>query len=260
MLVRIKIAAVERGNPLAEFFMRQQLPEFAAMYAALRAHEQQNRTFTLQLACRSDGSEGTFRDAEQLRTAAQRVIIRRHAQRVGAFAVGLHARHPHHALRGACRCRAGLAQGADINGGNWRLLRPRQLRDPAIRNTVSAINHIVIQRLAPERRNVFPDDFMVMGHLENTPVRAFVNQGVAVFQTLHVADVRAVETVRIGRLRQVRLIRRVAPLDIKGNRVNLEDPRMIAPGVFHAVRRRRVRCAISGPAAVIENQDIARSR
>jgi hypothetical protein len=90
--------------------MRQQLPQLTAVDAAFRADEQQQRPFALQLAFRAYRRERALRDAEQLRTAAQGIVIGCHAQRIGAFTVRLYARHAHHALRRTCRRRAGLAQ------------------------------------------------------------------------------------------------------------------------------------------------------
>ena len=201
MPVGIQIARIQLSNSRAEFSLRQQLPELAAVHAAFSANEQQHRPFALQFARRADRRERAFRDAEQLRTAAQGIVIGCHAQRIGAFTVRLHARHPDHALRRSRCRRAGLAQGSYIDRRNRRLLRLRELRDPAVGNAVGAIDHIVVQRLTPERRNIFPDNFVVAGHFKNAPVRSFVNQGIAVFQALHVADVRTVKAVRIGRLR-----------------------------------------------------------
>ena len=56
---------------------------------------------------------------------------------------------------------------------------------------------------------------MVAGHFKNAAVGAFVDEGIAVFQALHIADIRAIEPIRVGWLREIRLIRRVAPFDIE---------------------------------------------
>ena len=101
---------------------------------------------------------------------------------------------------------------------------------------------------------------MVAGHFKNAAVGTFVDEGIAVFQALHIADIRAIEPIRVGWLREIRLIRRVAPFDIERHRVDLKDPRIVAPGIFHPVRRRRIGGAVPGPAAVIEDQNIARPR
>lgn len=98
------------------------------MHTALRANEQQPGSFTLQFTRRAYRPECAFRNAEQLRTAAQRIVIGCDAQRIGAFTVRLYARHAHHALRRARRRRARLTQSADINCRNRRLLWLRKLR------------------------------------------------------------------------------------------------------------------------------------
>ena len=63
---------------------------------------------------------------------------------------------------------------------------------------------------------------MVAGHFKNAAVGTFVDEGIAVFRALHIADIRAIEPIRVGWLREIRLhTAKVAPFDIERHRVDL---------------------------------------
>src|SRR5262245_39093758 len=77
------------------------------------------------------------------------------------------------------------------------------------------------------RAHVLPDDLPVGGHLEDAPVAAFADQGVAVGQALGARDVRAEEV-------EQRLVV-VLPHDLAGARVDLDYPR-VGGGMIAAMR------------------------
>src|SRR5438128_582372 len=136
-----------------------------------------------------------------------------------------------------------------------------ELRHPLVRVAVGAIHQVQVQRrLAPVWADVLPHRLVLGGHFEDATVRALGDQGVAVGQALRAADERAVEARGVEGYGKAGLLRRVLPLDLQRDRVDLEHARVVALRRLEAVRGAWVRGAVARPTAVVEHEQVALSR
>lgn len=157
------------------------------------------------------------------------------------------------------RSSARYTEGFNFKRLNWYFFWGVELWYIVVWVTICTIYELTLAFLG-EWSDVFPDNFFFWGYFEDSGAAAFGDHGVAVRQTLSSGDQLAVEsgvgderTHAIG----VGIATDIAPNNLEGGWVDFEDTAVVTDVNLGTVNAHAIRQAITSPAAVVEDQDIA---